>query len=154
MICSGTGAGVRDAIHAATALLQHAERIISDETAPEEIPEYTQYVDPRYAEQLMADAQAVQQSGAFSLVLECIPAELARIITGQLRIPTIGIGAGPHCDGQVLVIQDLLGMNREFRPKFVKRYASLHETIKAAVDAYAKEVRGGAFPADEHCFKN
>jgi 3-methyl-2-oxobutanoate hydroxymethyltransferase len=103
---------------------------------------------------LKENALMLQDAGVFSIVLECVPTPVAKEVSEALAIPTIGIGAGPHCDGQVLVIQDLLGMNREFRPKFVKRYASLHETIKAAVDAYAKEVRGGAFPADEHCFKN
>ncbi len=102
---------------------------------------------------LKEDALALQDAGIFSLVLECVPAPLAEDITGSLSIPTIGIGAGPRCDGQVLVIQDLLGMTRGFRPKFVKTYANLYDTIKDALDTYAKEVRQGVFPAEEHCFK-
>jgi 3-methyl-2-oxobutanoate hydroxymethyltransferase len=79
---------------------------------------------------------------------------VAKEVSEALSIPTIGIGAGPDCDGQVLVIQDLLGMNKEFKPKFVKRYAFLFDTIKDAVDTYAKEVRSRAFPDEEHCFKS
>lgn len=103
---------------------------------------------------LKENALLLQDAGVFSIVLECVPTAVAKEVSEALAIPTIGIGAGPHCDGQVLVIQDLLGMNKEFKPKFVKRYADLHETIKTAVDAYAEEVRNGTFPADEHCFKS
>ena len=103
---------------------------------------------------LKENALMLQDAGFFSIVLECVPADVAREVSEALSIPTIGIGAGPYCDGQVLVIQDLLGMNKEFKPKFVKRYADLHEGIKAAVGAYAEEVRSGAFPAEEHCFKS
>ncbi len=103
---------------------------------------------------LKENALALQDAGVFSLVLECVPAAVAHEVTEALAIPTIGIGAGPLCDGQVLVIQDLLGMSKEFKPKFVKRYAMLFDTIKEAVDAYAGEVREGTFPADEHCFKD
>ena len=105
------------------------------------------------AKLLKENALMLQDAGAFSLVLECVPAAVAREVSEALAIPTIGIGAGPDCDGQVLVIQDLLGMNKEFKPKFVNRYANLFDTIKDAVDAYAKEVRGRTFPAEEHCFK-
>jgi 3-methyl-2-oxobutanoate hydroxymethyltransferase len=103
---------------------------------------------------LKENALLLQDAGVFSIVLECVPAPVAKEVSEALAVPTIGIGAGPDCDGQVLVIQDLLGMNREFRPKFVKRYADLHTTIREAVNAYAQEVRSRAFPADEHCFKS
>lgn len=103
-------------------------------------------------ERVLNDALAVQQAGAFCIVLEGMPAPLAATITARLDIPTIGIGAGAHCDGQVLVANDLLGMDLGFKPKFVKRYARLEETITAAVRAYADEVRAEQFPAPEHSF--
>jgi len=106
------------------------------------------------AKLLKENALLLQDAGVFSLVLECVPTAVAREVSQALSIPTIGIGAGPHCDGQVLVIQDLLGMNREFKPKFVKRYANLFDTIKDAVNAYSREVRTGEFPGEEHCFKS
>ncbi len=104
-------------------------------------------------QKLFADALAAERAGAFALVLEGIPKSLAREISSELSIPTIGIGAGPHCDGQVLVINDMLGLSGKFRPKFVKRYAELEQPIKDAVDEFAGEVRSGTFPADEHSFK-
>ena len=108
--------------------------------------------DSERAQQLLKDARALEVAGCYAIVLECIPAELARIITGQLRIPTIGIGAGPHCDGQVLVVTDLLGMDDAFVPKFVKRYAELGEGVKGAVSAYVGEVKARTFPDDAHSF--
>ncbi len=104
------------------------------------------------AEKVMADAQAVEAAGAFSVVLEKVPMGLAARITGRLAIPTIGIGAGRDCDGQVLVVDDMLGLFTEFRPKFVKRYAELGQAAEAAIAAYAAEVRSRAFPAEEHSF--
>jgi 3-methyl-2-oxobutanoate hydroxymethyltransferase len=104
------------------------------------------------AEAVMADALAVEQAGAFSVVLEKVPVGLAARVTQRLAIPTIGIGAGPQCDGQVLVVDDMLGMFTAFRPKFVKRYAELAATADAAIAAYAAEVRAGTFPAPEHGF--
>ncbi len=101
---------------------------------------------------ILEDALAVEESGAFSLVLECIPVELAQEITEKLTIPTIGIGAGTHCDGQVLVIHDLLGLLGEFRPKFVKSYVDLIGVISQAVEEYIKEVREETFPTREHSF--
>ena len=86
------------------------------------------------------------------MVLECIPAELARLVTAQLGIPTIGIGAGAHTDGQVLVYHDLLGLETEFKPKFVKRFAELGPAAVAGVEAYVAEVKAGSFPAEEHSF--
>ncbi|TNE85474.1 MAG: 3-methyl-2-oxobutanoate hydroxymethyltransferase [Deltaproteobacteria bacterium] len=104
------------------------------------------------AERVIRDALAVQDAGAFCLVLEGLPTDVAAEITARLEIPTIGIGAGPHCDGQVLVCTDLLGMNLGFKPKFVKHYARLQETILDAVGTYASEVRTGAFPDGDHSF--
>ena len=103
-------------------------------------------------QRLLDDALALEDAGAFALVLEAIPATVARTLTLKLRIPTIGIGAGPDCDGQVLVSYDLLGLFDSFVPPFVKRYARLGETIGIAVEEYAEDVRRGAFPkasADE-----
>ncbi len=104
------------------------------------------------AEQLVRDAAAVQEAGAFCLVLEMVPAELAAEISAQLDIPTIGIGAGAGCDGQVLVCNDLLGLDARFHPRFVKRFAELQNPVIEAVRHYVDEVRQGAFPADEHSF--
>lgn len=104
------------------------------------------------AETVMQDARAVEAAGAFSVVLEKVPAGLTARITQTLAIPTIGIGAGVHCDGQVLVIDDMLGLFTDFRPKFVKRYAELGRAADEAIAAYAAEVRRRAFPADEHSF--
>ncbi|MBN2466936.1 MAG: 3-methyl-2-oxobutanoate hydroxymethyltransferase [Deltaproteobacteria bacterium] len=101
---------------------------------------------------LLADARAVEEAGAFAVVLEVMDASLAREITAQLTIPTIGIGAGVHCDGQVLVINDLLGLSGEFRPKFVKRYAHLEPVIQKTVKDYISEVKAGIFPDEQHSF--
>jgi 3-methyl-2-oxobutanoate hydroxymethyltransferase len=103
-------------------------------------------------ERILADARAVEAAGAFALVLEAVPSSLAREITSLLAIPTIGIGAGPHCDGQVLVLHDLLGLFDRFTPRFVKRYASLKTEALAAVTRYREEVEEGVFPAAEHSF--
>lgn len=99
------------------------------------------------ADQLVADAKALQDAGAFSIVLESIPAEVARTVTQELAIPTIGIGAGPFCDGQILVSYDVFGLNDEFVPPFVKQYANLGEQMVSAAKAYAQDVRCGRFPA-------
>ncbi|TGV11317.1 3-methyl-2-oxobutanoate hydroxymethyltransferase [Mesorhizobium sp. M8A.F.Ca.ET.173.01.1.1] len=104
------------------------------------------------AERIWRDALAVADAGAFAVVLEKIPEQLARRITDDIAIPTIGIGASPACDGQILVVDDVLGIFRDFRPKFVKRYAELGETAAAAIAAYAQEVRERRFPAAEHVF--
>ncbi|MCA9488276.1 MAG: 3-methyl-2-oxobutanoate hydroxymethyltransferase [Myxococcales bacterium] len=104
------------------------------------------------AERVLQDALAVQQAGAYAVVLEGIPSDLAARITEQLHIPTIGIGAGVGCDGQVLVCNDLLGMDLSFAPRFVKRFARIEEVAVDALKAYAEEVRGGTFPAPEHSF--
>lgn len=104
------------------------------------------------AEQLLADARAVEAAGAFALVLEGIPLKLARRITTELTIPTIGIGAGPYCDGQVLVIHDILGLCEKYSPKFVKRYADVTSVIAEAVSQFIAEVKGGEFPTEGHSF--
>ena len=107
----------------------------------------------RDADQLLADAAAVEQAGAFAVVVESVPADLGAKITAAVNVPTIGIGAGAGCDGQVLVFHDLLGLFPDFRPKFVKRYADLGGAVKSAVESYCREVRDGSFPAAEHSFR-
>lgn len=104
------------------------------------------------AERILEDAYAVQNSGAFAVVLEGIPAKLAAEITAELSIPTIGIGAGPSCDGQVLVIHDILGLCEKYSPKFVKHYAELGPIISDAIQRYVAEVKAGEFPTEEHSF--
>jgi 3-methyl-2-oxobutanoate hydroxymethyltransferase len=108
--------------------------------------------DAESAAQVVRDATAVVEAGAFCVVLEAVPQDVAAEVTARLAVPTIGIGAGPACDGQVLVANDLLGMDLSFQPKFVKRYAQLQDTITKAVSAYVDEVRSGAFPTQEHSF--
>ena len=103
--------------------------------------------------QLMADAKAVEEAGAFAVVLEGIPAGLAKEITEALAIPTIGIGAGINCDGQVLVIHDILGLCEKYSPKFVKKYADVSDTIRQGISSYINEVKQSEFPTDEHSFK-
>ncbi|HZO48546.1 MAG TPA: 3-methyl-2-oxobutanoate hydroxymethyltransferase [Gaiellaceae bacterium] len=105
------------------------------------------------ARKIVADAHALQEAGAISIVLEAIPAPVAARITAELSIPTIGIGAGPDCDGQVLVYHDLLGLSEGHLPRFVKRYASLSREIRDALEQYAAEVRSGAFPGEEHTYE-
>ena len=107
---------------------------------------------PGGRERLLEDAAAVEEAGAFALVLEGIPLDLAAEITGEVSIPTIGIGAGVHCDGQVLVLHDLLGLFDRFAPKFSKRYVNLKDVVTGAVREYIAEVASGAFPADTHSF--
>lgn len=102
------------------------------------------------ARKLLSDAKAVEEAGAFAVVLECVPAKLAKLVTEQLSIPTIGIGAGNVCDGQVLVYQDMLGMFSDFTPKFVKCFANIGEVMKEAFRNYCTEVQEGTFPAKEH----
>ena len=104
------------------------------------------------ARRLVDDARTLEQAGAYAIVLEGIPLELAREITESVGVPTIGIGAGPHTDGQVLVIYDLLGMNEEFKPRFVRRYENLALRIRTAVDEYVDEVRSGRFPSEDESF--
>src|SRR5262249_58088533 len=107
----------------------------------------------RNEQEILDDAKAIADAGAFAIVLECIPAKLASRITAAVSIPTIGIGAGAGCDGQVLVLQDMLGMYDEIHPKFVKRFSELGESIRAAVRTYCAEVRDAKFPGPEHEFR-
>jgi 3-methyl-2-oxobutanoate hydroxymethyltransferase len=107
---------------------------------------------PGQRDRLIEDALAVEDAGAFALVLEGIPLDLAAEITDQLTIPTIGIGAGPHCDGQILVLHDVLGLSDQVAPRFAKRYVNLWQIAGDAVRAYVREVGAGTFPSDEHSF--
>jgi len=108
--------------------------------------------DADSARRLLHSARDLEDAGAFAVVLECIPAQLSELITGAVSIPTIGIGAGKYCDGQVLVTHDMVGMFEKFIPSFVRQYANLAAEIKKAVAAYREEVKKGIFPAEEHSF--
>lgn len=110
--------------------------------------------DIESAKRLIDDAIAIEEAGAFAIVLECIPAGLAGLITERLSIPTIGIGAGPHCDGQVLVINDILGLFDRFVPRFVKQYTNLAPQIRDALRAYVDDVKNGSFPLQENSFQD
>jgi 3-methyl-2-oxobutanoate hydroxymethyltransferase len=120
---------------------------------PQSVRRFGGFRVQRDEERILEDALAVERAGAFAVVVECVPAELGKKITAALKVPTIGIGAGPDCDGQVLVTPDLLGMFEELRPRFVKRYAEVGETVRQAAAEYCREVRGGEFPAAEHAFR-
>ncbi len=109
--------------------------------------------DRESAKRLLDDALRLEDAGVFALVLEMVPAPLARVITERVRVPTIGIGAGAETDGQVLVFHDLIGVPGDFRPRFAKRYLEAGELIRAALSAYAEDVRAGRFPAPEHAFE-
>jgi len=104
-------------------------------------------------ERVLDDARAVQAAGAFAVVLECIPLDLAAAITAELAIPTIGIGAGAHCDGQVLVLHDLIGLSSDWTPRFAKRYAEVGREVVRATSAYVQEVKSGAFPSEAQAFR-
>jgi 3-methyl-2-oxobutanoate hydroxymethyltransferase len=120
---------------------------------PQSVHQMGGYRVQRDEERLLQDAQAAEQAGAFSIVLECVPAGVAARITSALQIPTIGIGAGADCDGQVLVLHDLLGLTEGQTPRFVKKYAPLRETILDAVKQYCEEVRSGTFPGERNSFR-
>ncbi len=107
---------------------------------------------PEAAARMVEDALALEEAGVFSLVLECVPTPLAKLITERLSVPTIGIGAGPFCDGQVQVVHDMLGLFTDFTPKHAKRYAELGEAIKQAVASYVREVSEGSFPTDKQSY--
>jgi 3-methyl-2-oxobutanoate hydroxymethyltransferase len=104
------------------------------------------------AAQLRADAKALQKAGCFALVMEKIPSHLAKEVTESLKIPTIGIGAGPNCDGQVLVTHDMLGINKEFSPRFLRRYANLYDVMKGAIEHYIRDVKAGEFPNEKESY--
>jgi 3-methyl-2-oxobutanoate hydroxymethyltransferase len=120
---------------------------------PQSIRRLGSYKVQRAEDVLRADALAVAESGAFAVVLECVPAELAARVSAELPIPTIGIGAGAGCDGQVLVLHDMLGLIEGFRPKFARRYAELGELIRTAAAGYVRDVKSGEFPADHESFR-
>lgn len=117
---------------------------------PQSVRRIGGYRVQRDEKQLIADAVAVAQAGAFAVVVECVPSPIAKAITEAVKIPTIGIGAGPHCDGQVLVFHDMLGLNFGHKPKFVKTYADVGSMIRKALSQYCEEVQAGTFPAAEH----
>ncbi len=123
---------------------------------PQSIHQFGSYrvrgTDPKEAEQILRDAKLLEEAGAFAIVLEKIPAELARKVTESLSIPTIGIGAGVYCDGQVLVYTDLLGLTVDFQPRFVRRYERLYERILQAVSQFADDVRAQRFPSEEESY--
>jgi 3-methyl-2-oxobutanoate hydroxymethyltransferase len=108
--------------------------------------------DKEEAEKVIQGAVDLEKAGVFSVILECIPMEVAGMITEKLRVPTIGIGAGPFCDGQILVFHDLVGYSSGYLPKFVKKYADLHDVISRAVEKYKEDVKNGTFPDDEHSY--
>ncbi|TWT47422.1 3-methyl-2-oxobutanoate hydroxymethyltransferase [Botrimarina hoheduenensis] len=119
---------------------------------PQSVHQMGGYRVQRDRQQLLADAIAAEAAGAFAVVLECVPSEIARAISERVAIPTIGIGAGTDCDGQVLVVNDVLGITCGYVPRFVKPYADLKSVISQAVTTYRDEVRSGAFPAEEHAY--
>jgi 3-methyl-2-oxobutanoate hydroxymethyltransferase len=120
---------------------------------PQSVRRFGGFRVQRDESKLMEDALATEQAGAFAVVVECVPVETAQKITAALKIPTIGIGAGAGCDGQILVTHDMLGLFDDFRPRFVKQYADVGSTILRAVEDYCREVREGTFPATEHGFR-
>jgi 3-methyl-2-oxobutanoate hydroxymethyltransferase len=109
--------------------------------------------DASAADRMLADAKGLEEAGAAALVLELVPAALAERITAALTIPTVGIGAGVGCDGQVLVLHDMLGLNDQFHPKFLKTYADLAEAVRLAASVYADEVRASHYPGPDHSFE-
>ncbi len=119
---------------------------------PQSVHQLGGYRVQRDEERLLLDAEAVESAGAFSVVLEGIPGEIAKSITSALKIPTIGIGAGRECDGQVLVLHDMIGLNAGHVPKFVKQYAALRNDALGGIESFVREVREGAFPGDEHTY--
>lgn len=120
---------------------------------PQSVRRLGGYKVQREEDSILADALAIAEAGAFAIVLECVPAEIAERITAKCPIPTIGIGAGPNCDGQVLVTPDMLGLFDRFQPKFVRRYANLASSIRQAAAAYVADVASGSFPADAESFR-
>jgi 3-methyl-2-oxobutanoate hydroxymethyltransferase len=120
---------------------------------PQSVRRLGGYKVQRQADAIRADARAVADAGAFAVVLECVPAAVAEAVTAEIPIPTIGIGAGPGCDGQVLVLHDMLGLLDDFRPRFARRYAELGDAIRSAAARYIKDVDSGDFPAETESFR-
>jgi 3-methyl-2-oxobutanoate hydroxymethyltransferase len=149
------GVAVRDAIHAIVDAGMPVMGHIG--LTPQSVHQFGGYKiqgrEKNRREMVLSDALAVEEAGAFAVVLEGMPMDLAEEITERLTIPTIGIGAGVHCDGQVLVIHDMLGLFDDFTPKFVKRYADVKSVMTGAVKEFIGEVKAQKFPAEEHSFK-
>jgi 3-methyl-2-oxobutanoate hydroxymethyltransferase len=145
--------GVRTAASVAAITLADIPVIGHIGLTPQSVRRLGGYKVQRDEGRLLDDALALEAAGAFAVVVECVPSEVAQRITAALKIPTIGIGAGPHCDGQVLVTPDLLGLFNDLRPRFVKHYAELGEEVKRAVEEYCREVRDGEFPSPEFSFR-
>ncbi len=120
---------------------------------PQSVHQYGGFRVQREQDRILADARAIAKAGAFAMVLECIPSDLAATITREVGIPTIGIGAGSDCDGQILVLQDMLGLFDKVMPKFVKQYAQLGEQVRQAITTYRDEVTAGTFPGPEHGYR-
>jgi len=144
------GADVSDVIAAITAAGIPVQAHIG--LTPQSVHQMGGFKVQRDEDRLLDDARKVEAAGAFSVVLEGIPGDISKKITDTLNIPTIGIGAGPDCDGQILVLHDMLGLNDRHLPKFVKQYARLADAAREAIAGYAKEVAEGSFPAEEHCY--
>jgi len=144
------GAAMCDIIHAISKIGIPVQAHIG--LTPQSVHQMGGYHVQRDEDRLLADARKVEEAGAFSVVLEGIPVDIAQKITKTLSIPTIGIGAGPYCDGQVLVLHDLLGLNERHVPKFVKQYINMREQCTTAIQSYVQEVQTGAFPSSEHCY--
>ena len=144
------GADVSDTIKAISAAGIPVQAHIG--LTPQSVHAMGGYKVQRDEKRLLDDAREVEAAGAFSVVLEGIPADIAAKITKELKIPTIGIGAGPDCDGQILVLHDLLGLNDRHVPKFAKQYARLIDAAKEGVSQYVQEVSEGKFPGKEHCY--
>lgn len=145
------GAGVCEIIKAITDASIPVQAHIG--LTPQSVHKMGGFKVQRDEQRLIDDAKKVEDAGAFSVVLEGIPAEISKKITETLSIPTIGIGAGPFCDGQILVFHDLLGMNERPLPKFVKKYANISQIARNGISEYVSEVKTGAFPTDSHCYK-
>jgi 3-methyl-2-oxobutanoate hydroxymethyltransferase len=149
------GVAVRDSIHAIVAAGMPVMGHVG--LTPQSVHQFGGYKiqgrEKNRREAVMRDALAVEEAGAFAVVLEAMPLDLAQDITERLTIPTIGIGAGIHCDGQVLVIHDMLGLYEDFTPKFVKQFANIKSAVSGAVKEFIGEVKEKSFPAEEHSFK-
>jgi 3-methyl-2-oxobutanoate hydroxymethyltransferase len=145
--------GVRSAAHVAAITSADVPVMGHVGMTPQSVRRFGGFRVQRDADKIIEDALAIEKAGAFAVVLECVPAELAQKITAALKIPTIGIGAGAACDGQILVAHDVLGLFDDFRPRFVKQYADLGRDVVRAVETYCREVRDGTFPAAEHGFR-
>jgi 3-methyl-2-oxobutanoate hydroxymethyltransferase len=144
------GAAVSDIIRAITRASIPVQAHIG--LTPQSVHQMGGFKVQRDEDRLIADAREVEAAGAFSVVLEGIPADISKKITETVSIPTIGIGAGPDCDGQILVLHDLLGLYDRHLPKFVKQYANLGKAVKESISAYVEEVQSGQFPGKEHCY--